>query len=320
MIWFSLAVAICTLFMLLWLWGYVALWIQARMSQVKIRLLDLFLMKLKKVDPGLIVRSKIMTQQAGMGQIPLSAFESLYLSGGDVKRVVLAVVSARHANIPLSWDIAAEFELAGRNIYEAIRSSVIPQMIHWPDPTEDNNESSWAIAQDGVQLRVKVAVTVTTDLNHLIGGATEATMTARIGQAIVSAVGSCPSYQEILENPSILSDKILSNRLSDQTCFTIVSIDIASIQVGANVGALLRAARALSDLRVHNAAAEGRRSQAIAQLQEMRVRTRCFQAMLLFTEVDIMNAIATAFRIGLIQCQSRRLGNWTIANHQPLHA
>ena len=298
MLWFGLIVVAALLLVIIVGWGHVSLWIQAKVSGANIGLLDLILMSIKRVDPKVIVRSKIMTAQAGLVNIPVSTLEALYLSGGDVHRVTVALVSASRAGIPLDWDTAAAVDLAGRNVLEAVQSSVIPKVIMCPEPIGDRRAMLSAIARDGIQLKVEVAVTVRTDLGKLIGGATESTVLARVGQGIVAAIGACNSHAEVLANPSLISQQILTRGLDSQTCFSIVSIDIAKIEVGQNIGAMLRVTQADADMRVAEAAAEERRSMAVARQQEMIALKRDFQGRLVLAEAGVMSALAVAFTRG----------------------
>ena len=257
---------------------FLKVWVRAWMSGAYISLLNLIGMKLRNVAPTLIVDARIRAVKAGL---PLSSdqLEAHFLAGGDVINVVQALIAADKANIELSFQRAAAIDLAGRDVYDAVRTSVNPKVIDCPDPTKGAPMLD-AVAKDGIRLLVKARVTVRANLARLVGGATEDTIIARVGQGIVSAIGSSPSYKNVLENPDEISKKVLNSGLDSQTAFEIVSIDIADVSVAgvsgarevANVGALLETERAEADKKLRQAEAEGRRATAVAAEQEMRAR------------------------------------------------
>ncbi len=219
---------------------YFSLWVQAYVSGTPIKLLSLILMSLRKVDPTVIVQCKVMAVQGGLPTISTNAIEAQYLAGGDVIRVMLALIAADRAGIKLDWDTAAAIDLAGRDIMEAVQVSVNPKVINCPDPKDGHGDMLYGIAKDGIQLRVRVRVTVRTNLSQLVGGATESTVIARVGQSIISAIGSCESYRDALGDPTVISRQVVAKGLDSQTAFAIVSIDIADIDVGVNIGAKLQ--------------------------------------------------------------------------------
>jgi uncharacterized protein YqfA (UPF0365 family) len=238
---------------------FASLWLQCKMTRAGIGLGDLVFMRFRRVNPALIVRSKIMAVQAGLNRkYPLSVqnLEAHALSGGNVPNVIRALIAADKASIPLDWNTAQAIDLAGRDILEAVTTSVYPKVIDCPDPKRNQGTLS-AVAADGIELRVRARVTVRTNIRQLIGGATEETVIARVGQGIVQAIGSTPSYKLVLENPDYISKTVLEQGLEAQTAYEIVSIDIADIDVGENIGAKLTADRAEADMRVAQAKAEG---------------------------------------------------------------
>ncbi len=232
---------------------YFGLWIQCKTTRAGIGILDLLGMTFRKVSPAVIVRSKIMAVQAGVGDesgLTSKALEAHYLAGGNVPLVVRALVAANKAKLDeLDFKLAAAIDLAGRNVLEAVQTSVYPKVIDCP-ARGSGRESLDGIAQNGIQLKVKVRVTVRANLRQLIGGATEETIVARVGEGIVSAIGSAQSHGEVLENPDRITRTVLSRRLDSQTAFEIVSIDIADVDVGDNIGARLQADQAEADMRV----------------------------------------------------------------------
>src|SRR6185437_1144556 len=253
----------------------------------------------RKVNPTVIVRSKIMAVQAGLGEstgITSKALEAHYLAGGNVPLVIRAIIAANKAKtIDLDFKLATAIDLAGRNVLEAVQTSVYPKVIDCPGRSS-GRESLDAVAKNGIQLKVKARVTVRANLNQLIGGATEETIIARVGEGIVSAIGSSNSHTEVLENPDRISKAVLARRLDSQTAFEIVSIDIADIDVGDNIGARLQADQAEADTRVARANAEGRRAMAVAQEQEMIAQIEESKSKLVEAEAEVPLAIANAFR------------------------
>jgi uncharacterized protein YqfA (UPF0365 family) len=284
---------------------YFRLWLQAYITGTRINMLSLMLMSLRKVDPHVIVQCKIMAVQAGLDDIPTGALESQYLAGGHVQRVTLALIAAHRAGIELDWNTAAAIDLAGRDILEAVQMSVKPKVISCPDPAAGPSDTLDGVAQDGIQLNVRVRVTVRTNIFQLIGGATEATVIARVGQGIVAAIGSCASYRDALADPLIITRHVVEKALDSQTAFAIVSIDIADIDVGANIGAQLQIDRAEADIRIARASAEKRRAMAVARAQEMVALTRENYAAVVLAEAKIPPAIAEAFRSGNLRQTGR---------------
>ncbi|WP_145223579.1 flotillin-like protein FloA [Gimesia algae] len=277
---------------------YFKLWIQAFSSRAKIGPLALVFMSLRKVKPSVIVDTKIMAVQAGLTDIPTQAFEAHYLAGGNVHRVVHALIVAHRARIDLDWDTASAIDLAGRNIISAVETSVDPKVIDCPDPKKSGRPTLDGVAKDGIQLKARARVTVRTNLSQLVGGATEETIIARVGEGIVSAIGSCESHKEVLANPSVIARNVLDRGLDSQTSFSIVSIDIADIDVGENIGARLRVDQAEADMRIAQALAEERRAEAVASEQEMIATTQENQAKVVLAEAEIPLAMAESFEEG----------------------
>jgi uncharacterized protein YqfA (UPF0365 family) len=279
---------------------YFNLWIQAKFSEAKVTLIELVGMSLRKVNPNIIVRSKIMAIQAGLSEkdgITTRSLEAHYLAGGNVPNVVRALIAANRADIPLSYKRAAAIDLAGRNVLDAVQTSVNPKVIDCPDPTK-GRQTIDGIAKNGIQLKVKARVTVRTNSDRLVGGATEETIIARVGEGIVTTIGSAESHNRVLENPDSISKRVLEKGLDAGTAFEILSIDIADIDVGDNIGANLQAAQAEADTRVARAKAEERRAFAVAMEQEMLAAVQENRAKVILSEAEIPLAIAEAFRKG----------------------
>ena len=280
---------------------YLRLWVQSVASRAGIGLFDLVAMSFKKVSPTVIVRSKIMAVQAGLGDstgITRQALEAHYLAGGRVPLVVQALIAAHKAGIrELDFKRAAAIDLAGRDVREAVQTSVYPKVIDCPGKNS-GRESLDAVAKNGIQLTVKARVTVRTNLYQLIGGATEETIIARVGEGIVSAIGSAEKHSDVLENPDVISKTVLARRLDANTAFEIVSIDIADIDVGANIGARLQADQAEADTRVARANAEGRRAMAVAKEQEMIAAIEESRAMVVASEAEVPKAVAESLASG----------------------
>ena len=275
-----------------------SLWFRAFMSGAYIGPLQMVVMKLKKVNPQIIVDCRIMSVQAGVANITTNAMESHYLAGGNVPLVVRALIAAHRAQIALDWNTAAAIDLAGRNVLEAVQTSVKTKVIDCPDPSRTGRPTLDGIAKNGIQLKAKARVTVRTNITQLIGGATEETIIARVGEGIVSAIGSCESHKEVLANPMLIARAVLAKGLDSQTAYEIVSIDIADIDVGDNVGARLQADQAEADMRIARAHAEERRAAAVAEEQEMRALTQENQAEVVLSESEIPKAMAAAYRGG----------------------
>lgn len=276
---------------------FASLWLQCKMTRAGIGLLDLVYMRFRRVNPAVIVRSKIMSVQAGLLKkypITTRALEAHALAGGNVPNVIRALIAADKAEIPLNWETAQAIDLAGRDILEAVTTSVYPKVIDCPDPKRTQGTLS-AVAADGIELRVRARVTVRTNIQQLIGGATEETVIARVGQGIVQAIGSTRSYKTVLENPDFISKTVLEQGLEAQTAYEIVSIDIADIDVGENIGARLSADRAEADMRVAQASAEQRRAAARAREQEMVARIQQNKAAVVLAEAEVPKAVADAF-------------------------
>jgi len=265
------------------------LWIQAFFAHAEVKMSELIGMWLRKVDPRTIVISKITAIQAGL-TLTTKDLESHYLAGGRVPNVVRALIAANRANIDLSFGTATAIDLAGRDILDAVTTSVKPKVIDCPDPSR-GRETVDAVAQDGIQLKAKARVTVRMNIDRLIGGATEETIIARVGEGIVTTIGSAITYKGVLENPDKISKQVLAKGLDAGTAFEILSIDIADVDVGENVGATLQAAQAEADMRRAKAEAEKRRAMAVAREQEMR-------ALVVENEARIPLAMAEAFQKG----------------------
>jgi len=267
----------------------ISLWITAIFSGVKVGLFELMFMRIRKVPPGLIVRELITATKAGL---PLTAadLETHYLAGGSVPNVIKALISADKANIDLDFKQATAIDLAGRNVFEAVQFSVNPKVITTPKVA--------AVAADGIQLMAIARVTVRANISQLVGGAGEDTIIARVGEGIVTSIGSASSHKDVLENPDKISKVVLSRGLDAGTAFTILSIDIADVDVGVNIGAVLQTDQAMADLKVAEAKAEGRRAMAVAHEQEMKARAQEARATVILAEAEIPKAIAESFRSG----------------------
>jgi uncharacterized protein YqfA (UPF0365 family) len=281
--------------------NYFNLWIQCVLTNAGITIFDLLGMTFRKVNPRVIVKSKIMAVQAGLGDdsdLTSRALERHYLAGGNVPLVVRALIAARKAKtIKLSFREATAIDLAGRNVLESVQTSVYPKVIDCPGKAS-GRESLDAVAKNGIQLKVKARVTVRANLQQLIGGATEETIIARVGEGIVSAIGSAEEHKKVLENPDLISKAVLARRLDSQTAFEIVSIDIADIDVGDNIGARLQADQAEADMRVARARAEGRRAMAAAAEQEKIAAIEESRAKVVEAEAEVPKAMSDAFRSG----------------------
>jgi uncharacterized protein YqfA (UPF0365 family) len=280
---------------------YFNLWLQAYVTRARVSMLSLIAMSFRKVNARVIVESKIMAAQAGLPDISTNAFEALFLSQGNVRRVVEALIVAHRAKIDLDWETATAIDLAGRNVLEAVQTSVSPKVIDCPDPRRSARTTLDGVAKNGIQLKARARVTVRTNLAQLIGGATEETIIARVGEGIVSAIGSCDSHKEVLANPMLIAKAVLDKSLDSQTAFEIVSIDIADIDVGDNIGARLQADQAEADVRVARARAEERRTRAVASEQEMKALTAENRAKVVLAEAEVPLAVADAYRMGRLR-------------------
>ncbi|MBI2923694.1 MAG: flotillin-like protein FloA [Planctomycetes bacterium] len=272
------------------------LYVQAFLSGAHVSIVDLIGMRLRKVDPRMIVINRITAVKAGL-PIETNKLEAHCLAGGRVERVVKALIAASKAGIALTWDRATAIDLAGRDILEAVHTSVNPKVIDVPD-SRKGRDTIDAVAMNGIQLKVKARVTVRTNLDRLIGGATEETIIARVGDGIVTSIGSAHDHQKVLENPDQISKRVLEKGLDAGTAFEILSIDIADVDVGDNIGAKLRADQAESDKKVAQAEAEKRRAMAVATEQEMQARAMENRAEVIKAEAEIPLAMATAFKAG----------------------
>ncbi len=281
---------------------YFRFWIQSKTTGAGIGIPDLLGMTFRKVSPSVIVQSKVIAVQAGILDehgVTSKALEAHYLARGNVPLVIRSLVAASKAKIDLDFKLATAIDLAGRNVLEAVQTSVYPKVIDVP-ARGSGRESLDGVAQNGIQLKVKARVTVRANLQQLIGGATEDTIVARVGEGIVSAIGSCKSHGEVLENPDLISKMVLARRLDSQTAFEIVSIDIADVDVGENIGARLQADQAEADMRVARANAEGRRAMAVAVEQENIAEIEESRAKVVEAEAEVPKAIAQAFRDGIL--------------------
>ncbi|MFZ5941584.1 MAG: flotillin-like protein FloA [Bacteroidota bacterium] len=277
----------------LWILLYfipIGLWFTALLSGVRISLLQLILMRWRKVPPTIIVRSMIEAHKAGLKEIKRDELEAHFLAGGKVEQVIHALVSANKANIALTFNMATAIDLAGRNVLEAVQMSVNPKVINTPPVT--------AVAKDGIQLIAKARVTVRANIKQLVGGAGEETILARVGEGIVSSIGSNESHKTVLENPDFISKVVLDKGLDAGTAFEILSIDIADIDIGKNIGAVLQMDQANADKNIAQAKAEERRAMAVALEQEMKAKAQEARAKVIEAEVQVPLAMAEAFRQG----------------------
>ncbi|QEG01808.1 SigmaW regulon antibacterial [Stieleria maiorica] len=298
---FLIFVAVMGFFLL----RYGKLWVQAYMSVADVSLPSLIRMHFTKVNPNVIVQAKVMSAQAGLdigrkAGISTRRLEAHYLAGGNVMNIIHAIIAAARAEIPLDFDQAAAIDLAGRDVLDAVQTSVYPKVIDCPDPSRSGKTTLSAITKNGIELRVRARVTVRTNLEQLIGGATEDTVIARVGEAIISSIGSAETHFKVLENPDMITRVVLDRGLDAQTAFEIVSIDIADIDVGENIGARLQSDQAEADTRVAQAEAESRRAEAVAQEQQMRAMVASNKAHLVLAEAEVPKAMAEAFRAGRI--------------------
>ena len=283
-----IAIVIVALIILLWFFP-VAIWFQAILSGVRVSLIHLVLMRWRRVNPNTIVMALITGTKAGL-KLKANDLEAHYLAKGNVGKVVMALISANKANIPLDFQMAAAIDLAGRDVFEAVQMSVNPKVINTPPVT--------AVAKDGIQLIAKARVTVRANIKQLVGGAGEETVLARVGEGIVSSIGSAASHKEVLENPDSISKVVLGKGLDAGTAFEILSIDIADIDVGKNIGAVLQIDQAEADKNIAQARAEERRAMAVALEQEMKAKAQEARAQVIEAESQIPLAMAEAFRNG----------------------
>jgi len=297
----GLVLGLVALMMLLLILNYGQLWFQAYWSKAPVTFLELLGMSLRKVNARTIVQANIMATQAGIGRdVSVRRLEAHYLAGGDVPRVIRALIAAHRADLDLDFDRACAIDLAGRDVLDAVQTSVNPKVIDCPDSASGKTTLS-AVAKNGVELKIRARVTVRTNLKQLIGGATEETIIARVGEGIITSIGSAESHFEVMEHPDQISKAVLHRGLDAQTAFQIVSIDIADIDVGENIGARLQADQAEADTRVARAKAEERRSFAIAREQEMKASTAENRARVLQAEALVPKAMGAAFRAGRME-------------------
>lgn len=266
------------------------LWISAKASGVSISLIQLFLMRIRKVPPSVIVSAMVEAHKAGLRQLTRDELEAHYLAGGHVERVVHALVSSSKANIELSFQMATAIDLAGRDVFEAVQMSVNPKVIDTPLVA--------AVAKNGIQLIVKARITVRANIQRLVGGAGEETVVARVGEGIIASIGAADSHKDVLENPDAISKVVLKKGLDAGTAFEILSIDIADIDIGKNIGAELQMDQAQADKNIAQARAEERRAMAVALEQEMKAKAQESRAKVIEAEAQVPQAMADAFRSG----------------------
>jgi uncharacterized protein YqfA (UPF0365 family) len=272
------------------------LYLQAMLSKAYVPFFSLVAMRLRRVNPTVIVQSRITAVKAGIN-LPTNDLEGHYLAGGNVVRVVEALIAATKANIELTWKKATAIDLAGRDILDAVQTSVNPKVIDCPG-AQSTSQTVNAVAMDGIQLKAKARVTVRTNIQTLVGGATEETIIARVGEGIVTTIGSAPTHKKVLENPDMISKNVLGRGLDAGTAFEILSIDIADVDVGENIGAQLQIAQAEADKQIAQARAEERRAMARAREQEMEAQVTEMRARVVEAEAEIPKAMAEAFRTG----------------------
>jgi uncharacterized protein YqfA (UPF0365 family) len=276
--------------------SFIHLWIQSLLYSAHIGFWELIRMRLGKVDYAMVVRQKIALVQAGV-RITTKELESHFQSRGNVPKTAAAVIAAHKAGMDMPWKTAAAIDLAGRDVLDAVRTSVNPKVIDCPDPSK-GRQFLEAVCRNGIQLRAKARVTVRTKLERLVGGATEETIIARVGEGIVKAIGSAEEHKQVLANPSMITQTVLHSGLDSQTAFEIVSVDMADIEVGENIGAVLQARQADADLQVARAEAEKRRAAAVAREQEMQALVQENRAKVVLAEAEVPQAISQAFREG----------------------
>lgn len=284
-----LIVIILILLMVLFTFIPVGLWISALAAGVNVGIFSLIGMRLRRVIPSRIVNPLIKAHKAGLG-LSTSQLEAHYLAGGNVDKVVNALIAAERAAIPLKFERAAAIDLAGRDVLEAVQMSVNPKVIETPIVS--------AVAQNGIELRVKARVTVRANIDRLVGGAGEETIIARVGEGIVTSIGSSASHKDVLENPDVVSQTVLNKGLDSGTAFEILSIDIADVDVGKNIGAQLQTDQAEADKRIAQAKAEERRAMAVAREQEMKAAVQEMRAKVVEAEAEVPRALAAALREG----------------------
>ena len=287
---------IILLIIFLFAFQYIGLWVQAWVSGASVRFIDLIMMRFRKVKPRLIVENRITAKKADI-DITTEQLESHYLAGGHITAVTRAVIAAKKAKIDLEWNIATAIDLAGRDILEAVRTSVNPKVIDCPS-VDSNRSTIDAVASDGIKLCARARVTVRTNIARLVGGATEETIVARVGEGIVSTIGSAKNHLAVLENPDEISRTVLEKGLDAGTAYEILSIDIADIDVGENIGARLQADQASADTKRYQATAEQRRAMAVALEAEHKAEVEKNKALVVLAEAEVPKAMADAFRSG----------------------
>ncbi len=275
---------------------YISLYLQALLSGARVNFISLIMMRLRRVQPREIVFNRISAKKAGL-EISTDLLESHYLAGGRVTNVTRAMIAADKAKIDLPWDRATAIDLAGRDILDAVKTSVDPKVIDCPSPNSGKTTID-AVAKDGIQLKAKARVTVRTNIARLVGGATEETIIARVGEGIISTIGSASSHLAVLENPDNISKTVLGKGLDSGTAFEILSIDIADIDVGENIGAKLQADQAEADKKRFQAEAEKRRAMAVAEEAEHKAAVQKNRALVVLAEAEVPKAMAEAFREG----------------------
>ena len=284
------------LFLFFVMLGVLKLYIQAFFSDAKVSMLDLIMMRLRKVPPEVVVLNRISAKKAGL-DIPTDLMEAHYLARGNISRVVAAMIAADKAQIELPWNRATAIDLAGRDILDAVQTSVNPKVIDCPS-VQSGKTTIDAVAKDGIQLRAKARVTVRTAIGRLVGGATEETIIARVGEGIISTIGSANDHKSVLENPDRISKTVLAKGLDSGTAFEILSIDIADVDVGENIGAQLQAAQAEADTKRFQAQAEQRRALAVAQEVEYQAEAQKNRALVVLAEAEVPKAVAESLRTG----------------------
>lgn len=276
---------------------YANLYVRSILTRAGVGLFDMLAMSLRRVNPALIVNARVMLVQARISDVDKRDLEAHVLAGGNVERVVLALIAADRAGIDLDFRTAASIDLAGRDVLEAVRQSVTPKVIDCPNPASGKTEIA-AVAKDGIQVLAKARVTVRTNIARLVGGAGEETIIARVGEGIVSTIGSSDTHKGVLENPDHISKTVLARGLDAGTAFEIVSIDIADVDIGINIGARLQADQAEADKRVAQALAEKRRAMAVAQEQEFKAKVVENRALVVLAEAEVPKAMSEALRSG----------------------
>jgi len=291
-------VLLISLFVMVFFFNFIRLYVQALVSGVRVTFFDLLGMTLRKINPTAVVNARIQAARAGLN-ISQMEMESHILAGGKLYNVINSMIAANKAGIELTWQNATAIDLAGRDIFDAIRTSVYPKVIDVPN-AQSGRSTIDGVAKNGIQLKVKAKVTVRTNIKRLVGGATEETIVARVGEGIVTAIGSAVDHKDVLENPDRVSKAVLAKGLDANTAFEILSIDIADVDVGENIGAKLQGEQAEADKKRAQAEAEKRRAMAVAFEQEMVAKQAENRALVVLAEAEVPKAIAEAFRNGTL--------------------